>query len=108
MPRPYPNRRRRPGRRPPNRYSGSGSAGRPRGFTPPVYKVIYDLLMPGLHGAERKAFFNQVSGWIVLPFVLGGAVLGYQGLGVLGLILGLGAGLTAGSSFVDKQRFYRQ
>ena len=58
--------------------------------------------------APRKAFFNQVSGWIVLPFALGGAALGYQGLGVLGLILGLGAGLTAGCSFVEKQRFFRR
>ncbi len=108
MPRRYPHgRRRRPGRRPPNRYSGFGGASRPQGFTPPYFRPIYDLLMPGLRGAERKRFFNQVSGWIVLPCALGGAILGYNGLGVLGLILGLGAGLAAGGSFVEKGRFYR-
>ena len=69
MPRSYPHgRRRRPGRRPPHRYSGSGGSARPQGFTPPVFKVFYDLFMPGLRGAERKRFFNEVSGWIVLPW----------------------------------------
>ena len=108
MPRPYPRgRRRRPGRRPPHRYSGSGGSARPQGFTPPVFKVFYDLLLPGLRGAERKRFFNQVSAGIVLPCALIGAILGYNGLGVLGLLVGLGAGLAAGSSLVQKARFYR-
>ena len=54
MPRPYPNRRRRrPGRRPPDRFSGSGGGPAP-GFTPPVYKAVYDWLMPGLRGAGAK------------------------------------------------------
>jgi hypothetical protein len=109
MPRPYPNgSRRRPGRRPPRRCSGSDGSDRPQGFTPPVFKPFYDLFMPGLRGAERKRFFNQVSVGIVLPCALGGAVMGYNVLGVLGLLLGLGSGLAGGSAFVQKARFYRR
>jgi hypothetical protein len=109
MPRRYPNgRRRRPGRRPPDRYSGSGGSTRPAGFTPPAFRPFYDLFMPGLRGTEEKRFFNQVSGSIVLSCALSGAILGYNGLGVLGLLLGLGAGLAIGSSLVQKGRFYRR
>jgi hypothetical protein len=109
MPRRYPHgRRRRPGRRPPQRYSGSGGSARPQGFTPPVFRPFYDLFMPGLRGAEKKRFFNQISGWIVLSCAMSGAILGYNGLGVLGLLLGLGAGLAAGSSLVVNGRFHRR
>jgi hypothetical protein len=69
--------------------------------------VLYDLFMPGLRGAERKRFFNQVSCWLVLPCGLVGAILGYNALGVLGLLIGLGVGLAAGGSLVEKGRFYR-
>jgi hypothetical protein len=109
MPRRYPHgRRRRPGRRPPQRYSGPGGSARPQGFTPPVFKTFYDLFMPGLRGAEKKQFFNQISGGIVLSCALCGAILGYHGLGVLGGLVGLGAGMAAGSSLVQKQRFFRR
>jgi hypothetical protein len=109
MPRRYPHgRRRRPGRRPPRRYSGAVGPARPQGFTPPVYKVVYDLFFPGLRGAARKRVFNQMSAGIVLPIALCGAILGYNGLGVLGLLMGLGVGLAAGSALVQKERFYRR
>jgi hypothetical protein len=108
MPRRYPQgRRRRPGRRPPQRYSGLGSSARPQGFTPSIYRPFYDLMMPGLRGAEKRRFFNEISGGIVLVCVLFGALLGFHGLGVLGVILGLGVGLAAGSALVQKGRFYR-
>jgi hypothetical protein len=64
--------------------------------------------MPGLRGSEKKRFFNEMSGWIVLACALVGAILGYNQLGVLGLILGLGVGLAAGSSLVAKERFFRR
>jgi hypothetical protein len=110
MPRPYPHgrRRRRPGRRPPHRYSGPGDSARPQGFTPPVFRTFYDLFLPGLRGAEKKRLFNQASGWIVLPCALLVAALGYSELGVLGLLLGLGAGLAAGCSIAERGRFYRR
>jgi hypothetical protein len=109
MPRRSPNRRRRqPGRRPPNRYSGFSGSSPLQGFTPPVFKAVYDLLMPSLRGAGRKRFFNEVSGGMVLTCALIGAIMGYNGLGVLGLILGLGAGLAAGGALVEKGRFYRR
>jgi len=109
MPRPYfHRRRRRPGRRPPRRYSGSGALARPQGFTPPVFKTFYDLFLPGLRGAERKRVFNQLSGGVVLWCALAGALMGYSGLGVLGLPLGLGVGLAAGCALVEKGRFFRR
>jgi hypothetical protein len=109
MPRRYRHgRRRRPGRRPLQRYSGLGSSARPQGFTPSIYRPFYDLMMPGLQGAAKKRFFNQISGGIVLSCALFGALLGYHGLGVLGVILGLVVGLAAGSALVQKGRFYRR
>jgi hypothetical protein len=64
--------------------------------------------MPGLRGSEKKRFFNTMSRWIVLACVLVGAILGYNQLGLLGLTLGLGLGLTAGSSLVAKERYFRR
>jgi hypothetical protein len=64
--------------------------------------------MPTLRGREKRAFFNQISGWMILGFGLGGAMLGYAWLGTLGVIFGLGAGIMAGSSLPEKWRFYRR
>jgi hypothetical protein len=64
-------------------------------------------MMPGLRGAEKRRFFNEMSGGIVLACALIGALVGFHGLGVLGGILGLGVGLAAGSALVQKGRFYR-
>jgi hypothetical protein len=109
MGRPYPNnRRRRPGRRLPNRYSGRHDPPQPQGFTPSGFGAFYNILMPGLRGREKRAFFNQVSAWMISGFALGGAMIGYSVLGPLGLILGLGAGIAAGGSTAKKGRFYRR
>jgi hypothetical protein len=107
MPRPYPHGgRRRPGRRPPNRFSGSSSA-RPRGFTGPGFKQFYDLLLP-MPGGERKAFFNQISSGLVLGSGMAGAMLGFTWSGLLGAVVGFGIGAAAGGSFAERQRFYRR
>ena len=107
MPRRYPRgRRRRPGRRPPYRYTGGH--GPPGGFTAPGMKPFYDVFMPGLRGAEKREFFNGVSRWIVASFAVGGGAIGYSWLGLFGALLGLGAGLMAGGWFAESQRFYRR
>ena len=109
MPRPYPHRRRRrPGRRPTHRYSGYRGAPRPGGYTAGVLGPLYHVLLPGLRGEEKKRFFNGVSRGLPLEMGLGGALLGYAWLGPLGAALGLGAGLAAGASVAEKQRFYRR
>ncbi len=109
MPRRYPNRRRRrPGRRPPNRYSGWHGSAQPQGFTPGVFRTYYDLLLPGLRGREKRAFFNRIAGWMIIVFALEGAMVGYFWLGPLGAIVGLGAGIAAGIWFVEEMRFYRR
>ena len=109
MPRPYPNRRRRrPGRRPPHRYSGHRGPPRPGGFTQGALGTVHRVLLPGLRGAEKKHLFNGVSRALPLGFGLGGAMLGYAWLGPLGAALGLGGGLAAGASFAESQRFYRR
>jgi hypothetical protein len=109
MPRPYPNRRRRrPGRRPPNRYSGRQGPPQSCGFTPGGLRTFYNIFMPTLRGHEKREFFNQISGWLLLGFGLAGAMLGHAWLGPLGAVFGLGGGLMAGGSIAEKGRFYRR
>src|SRR5207248_2756826 len=91
-----PRRRRRPGRRPPDRLSARFAPPPPRGFTGHGFGTYYNVLMPSLRGREKRAFFNKISGWLVAGFALGGVALGYAWLGPLGAAVGLGAGLMAG------------
>jgi hypothetical protein len=108
MPRSRPHRnRRRPGRRPPNRYLGGNAASRPGGFTPPGFDAVYRLLMPNLSGSAKRAYFNGLSDWMVVGFGLAGAILALVWLGPLGAILGLGGGLLAGGWLAGKGRFFR-
>jgi hypothetical protein len=107
MPRRFPNgRRRRPGRRPPNRYSGPFDPPA-RGFTGFGFGPFYRALFPGLRGREKREFFNGIAGWGILGFAFGTAVLGFSQFGVLGAIFGLGAGIAAAGAFAERQRFYR-
>lgn len=101
-----PRRRRlRPGRRPPYRYR---TRVRPGGFTGYGVDAYYQWLLPGLHGAEKKAFFNRASLAIPLALAYGGAVVGYGAGGSLGALIGAVAGLTGGCSLAEKERFYRR
>jgi len=109
MARRFPNRpRHRPGRRPPNRPPGGQTRPAPRGFTGPGFSQLYDWMMPGLAGAEKRRFFNEVSGAVVLAAGVCGAGLGFACLGWIGGALGLGVGIAAGGSFVEGQRLYRR
>jgi hypothetical protein len=109
MPRRFPNgRRRRPGHRPPNRFSGRHGRPRPPGFTPTGVRTFYNVFMPGLQGREKRQFFNQLAGGMVLVFALGGAMVGYAWFGLLGAFLGLGAGIAMGGATAEKGRFYRR
>jgi hypothetical protein len=108
MGRKYPNRRRRrPGRRPPNRYSGRHEHRQFQGFTPFGLRQFYRILLPGLQGREKREYFNEIAGWMVLGVAIGGGMIGYFSLGPLGVIFGLGAGAAAGGALVEKARFYR-
>lgn len=108
MPRRYPSRgRRRKGRRPPHRYQGGHPNSRPEGFTGPGFRQAYEWLLPGLAGAEKRRYFNEVSGGIVLVGGLCGLVLGMACFGWIGAVLGLGAGVAAAGSFAEKGRYYR-
>jgi hypothetical protein len=107
MARPYPNgRRRRPGRRPPNRYSGRH--GPPQGFTTGGFGPFYRALFPGLRGREKRAFFNDIAGWGILGFAFATAMIGFAQFGLLGAIFGLGAGIAAAGAFAEKHKFYRR
>ena len=111
MARKQPDRpRTRPGRRPPNRSSAGSSSGTPkrRGFTGAGYRQLYGWLMPGLAGEEKRHFFNEVSGGVVLAAGLIGAGVGFACLGWIGGVLGLVVGITAGGSYVEEQRYYRR
>jgi hypothetical protein len=102
------HRRRRPGRRPPRRYSGGHGPFRPYGFTGPGFRQLYGWMLPGLGGPEKRRYFNEVSVGIVLAAGLCGAVLGLACLGWVGAIVGLGGGVAAGGSFAESRRFYRR
>ena len=99
--------RRRPGRRPPHRHGGRQGLPRPAGFTGAGFGQLHRWMLPGLEGAEKKGYFNELSGGIVLAVGLGGLLLGLALLGPIGAILGLGAGVAAGGSLASSNRFYR-
>ena len=97
-------RRRRPGRRPPDRLAVRYSRPEPGGFTGHGLGAYYRLIMPALGGREKREFFNRVAGGLVAGVALGGAVLGFAWLGPLGAVVGL----MAGGSCAEKGRFYRR
>ena len=107
MSRPYPNRRRkRPGRRPPHRYRGGGLPIRPNSFQDFGLRHIYNLIMPGVRGGQRRELFNRVSGWTILGMGLFGGLIG-SGAGSAGAVVGfvVAVGLTA--HVLTKHRFLR-
>jgi hypothetical protein len=106
MGRPYPGwRRRRPRRR--LRYRGSGLAPRSHSYQDFGLKHLYDLILPGIRGGDRRRFFNGVSGALTIWFGVLGAVLGFGMAGPLGILLGWGAGLVLGAGFLTRNRYYR-
>jgi len=105
MPRDLPRRRRpgrprrRPGRRPPDRYRGGGFTGAGTG-------AVYAMLMP-LRGAAKRSFFNRASLVLALAAGYAGAGVGYELAGPAGAALGLGGGLAAGCTVLRRQGFHR-
>lgn len=86
----------------------ASSGGRkPRGFTGPGMRQLFDAVLP-MQGKERKQFYNQASTGLVVGLGLGGAMLGGSWAGAVGAVIGFGVGATAGGLFVEKQRFYRR
>jgi hypothetical protein len=102
-----PSHRRWPGRRPPNQYKGGHGPPSPAGFTGPGFRQAYRVILPGLEGPAMKQHFNEISSWMVVAAGACGAILGLGWLGPLGAIVGLGAGVVAGGSFVRSNRFHR-
>ena len=109
MSRPNPHRRRRrPGRRPPGRYSGlPPSPPRPRGFTPPGWRQACDLVLP-FRGRDKRLFFNRIGGGIAVAAGLFGALVGYAVLGLLGAFVGLWAGVTLCGMALEDGRYIRR
>jgi hypothetical protein len=110
MARRYPDRRRRrPGRRRPDRGPiGQHARGpRPRGFTGPGWRQLFHLVLP-FDGRGRWAFFNGVSDAIVIGAGMCGAALGYAWLGLLGALVGFVAAITAVGTYLERNRFVRR
>src|SRR3954447_15620073 len=100
-----PGRRRvRPGRRPPGRLSRPYQAG----YTAHGFGALYNLLLPGLRGREKREFFNRACAGMVLGFSLGGAMLGYGLAGLPGALVGLVIGLGAGGNYAERAGFFRR
>ena len=108
MSRPYPNRRRkRPGRRPPNRYRGGGPPVRPDGFQDLGLRHVYDLILPGIRGGDRRRFFNRAAAGLVVGMGLTVAFIGLGEVGLGGAILaGVVASVLVGRA-LRKHRFFR-
>jgi hypothetical protein len=108
MSRRYPNRRRkRPGRPPPNRYSGGSCPVRPNSFQDLGVKTFYDWLLPRMEIRDRRQFFNLVGiGWI-LGAGLFGAVFGFNVGGPPGAILGGALAMALLTHALRKHRFIR-
>ena len=93
------------GRRPSN---NAHPGPRPRGFTGPGYRQVHALTLPGLAGAEKRQYYNRLSGWVVLAAGIFGCGVGFACLGWVGGVLGLAAGFSVGGRHVEKQRYYRR
>ena len=110
MPRSRPDPgKRRPGRRPPDRYQSLKRPARPgpRGFTEPGLRQVFDAVLP-MRGEDRKQFFNQASTGLVVGLGIGGAMVGAWIGGPLGAVLGLGIAVATSGRFVEGRRFYRR
>jgi hypothetical protein len=108
MSRPYPNRRRKcPGRRPPHRYRGGGPPVRPGGFQAFGFRHIYDLVLPGIRGRDRRRFLNQCGAWGVLAMGLTVAIVGSSESGFTVAILGGVAAAVLMGRGLKKHGFYR-
>jgi hypothetical protein len=79
------------------------------GFSSPNQRLAWDVITrgTGARGRDKRDFFNQVSGIIVLSAAVAGAFFGYAALGGVGLILGpvISAVLTA--NFLTRGRYFR-
>ena len=104
MPRRHPDRRRRrPGRRPPNRL------GLPYrdGFTGHGLGTYYQRVFPGLSGAGKRHFFNKACLGVLSGFGLWCAGLGLILAGPLGALASLAAALVACGTYFERGRYFR-
>ena len=106
MGRPYHGRRRRrPGRG--RRHRGGGLSSRPHSYQDYGLKFLYDLILPGIRGPDRRRLFNDISCVVALGSGVLGAILGCAALGPFGVFLGFGAGFALGANFLARNRYYR-
>jgi hypothetical protein len=87
----------------------SRRSNRTQGFSGPGQRQAWNVVTQsiGMKGREKRQFFNQISGVMVMSAAVVGALVGYSTLGWIGAILGLvvAAGLMA--KFVIRGRYYR-
>ena len=101
-------RRRRPGRRPPDRRSPwlrSHATPGPRGFSAPGLRPLVSFLP--FEGRQKRLALNHVCGTLILGSAASGAVVGFGLAGAFGALIGLSLGAVAGGQFVEKGRYYR-
>jgi hypothetical protein len=60
------------------------------------------LILPGLQGPAKRAFFNKVCLWTLAGFAMGSAMLGFGLAGPLGALIGLVAGLGVCGTLLEK------
>jgi hypothetical protein len=102
------HRRRRPGRRTPDRLSHRYKVPPRPGFTGYGLRPLYDLTLPGLRGREKRLFFNRACGGLLLGSSAAGAAAGHAAAGPVGAAVGLGLGAALGGWFAQRLGFYRR
>jgi hypothetical protein len=82
---------------------------RNKGFSGPGQRHAWGLITrgAGIRGREKRRFFNQISGIMVLSAAVAGAVFGYSLFGWLGGITGLLVAAALMGKFVVRGRYFR-
>ena len=82
---------------------------RAQGFSRPGQGQAWGLITrgAGIKGGEKRRFFNQLSGIMVLSAAVAGALFGYSLLGWLGGIIGLIVGAALMGKLVIRGRYFR-
>jgi len=82
---------------------------RQQGFSGPKQRPVNNMLARavGVRGRDKRHFFNQLAGSMVIGAGVAGAFLGYNWFGFFGAVFGLVVGVGAMSKFVVGRRYFR-
>lgn len=82
---------------------------RPQGFSTSTQRPLWELMFrsQGVSSKEKRQYFNQLSGIMILSVGIGCAAAGSTRFGVLGAIVGFVIGVAVMGKWVTKNRYFR-